>query len=184
MFSSRRRHTRFRNVTGVQTCALPICFVATLDLKGTARIWHRSSGGPIRTLKNVASVAFSPRGEQVLLGSGDATARILRASDGRTIGILRGHGRTVNDARFGPQGDLVVTASKGGSVRIWQAATNGTVATVTPLNAKKVLQAMLAADGRLVIVSADGVRLYSCDSCLRPAQLLEQAKRRLASRRR
>src|ERR1043166_6062264 len=24
-FSSRRRHTRFRNVTGVQTCALPIC---------------------------------------------------------------------------------------------------------------------------------------------------------------
>src|ERR1043166_9810689 len=23
-FSSRRRHTRFRNVTGVQTCALPI----------------------------------------------------------------------------------------------------------------------------------------------------------------
>src|ERR1043166_2872286 len=25
VFSSRRRHTRFRNVTGVQTCALPIC---------------------------------------------------------------------------------------------------------------------------------------------------------------
>jgi len=24
-FSSRRRHTRFRGVTGVQTCALPIC---------------------------------------------------------------------------------------------------------------------------------------------------------------
>src|SRR5210317_2275286 len=24
-FSSRRRHTRFLNVTGVQTCALPIC---------------------------------------------------------------------------------------------------------------------------------------------------------------
>src|ERR1043166_7738414 len=27
-FSSRRRHTRFRNVTGVQTCALPILFAA------------------------------------------------------------------------------------------------------------------------------------------------------------
>src|ERR1043166_9979640 len=30
-FSCRRRHTRFRNVTGVQTCALPIspgCFAA------------------------------------------------------------------------------------------------------------------------------------------------------------
>ena len=28
-FSSRRRHTRFRGVTGVQTCALPICEVFT-----------------------------------------------------------------------------------------------------------------------------------------------------------
>src|SRR5213592_2254149 len=26
-FSSRRRHTRYRSVTGVQTCALPICIV-------------------------------------------------------------------------------------------------------------------------------------------------------------
>src|ERR1043166_9786878 len=29
-FSSRRRHTRFRNVTGVQTCALPIYLLDTL----------------------------------------------------------------------------------------------------------------------------------------------------------
>jgi len=28
-FSSRRRHTRFRNVTGVQTCALPICVLVS-----------------------------------------------------------------------------------------------------------------------------------------------------------
>src|ERR1043166_10245852 len=31
-FSSRRRHTRFRNVTGVQTCALPICVIGMLSL--------------------------------------------------------------------------------------------------------------------------------------------------------
>src|ERR1043166_950056 len=30
-FSSRRRHTRFRNVTGVQTCALPICRSRSAD---------------------------------------------------------------------------------------------------------------------------------------------------------
>src|SRR3546814_15569682 len=29
-FSSRRRHTRCALVTGVQTCALPICFLANL----------------------------------------------------------------------------------------------------------------------------------------------------------
>ena len=30
-FSSRRRHTRYISVTGVQTCALPICRVGSCD---------------------------------------------------------------------------------------------------------------------------------------------------------
>src|SRR3546814_5563003 len=33
-FSSRRRHTRCALVTGVQTCALPICCIATPDMMG------------------------------------------------------------------------------------------------------------------------------------------------------
>jgi WD40 repeat protein len=159
-------------------------YVATLDLEGTARIWHDNGGRPIRTLKNVASVVFSTRVDQVLVGGGDATASVLPAGGGPKVALLRGHRHAVNDATFSPQGDLVVTASQGGSVRVWQAATNGTVATVTPLRANEVLEAMLAADGRLVIVSADGVRLYSCEPCLRPAQLLALARKRLASRRR
>lgn len=158
-------------------------YIATLDLDGTARIWHSNGGRPIRTLKNVATVVFSPRADQVLVGGGDATGRIFRASDGKQIGLLRGHSRTVDDATFSPQGDLIVTAADGGSVRVWQAATNGTVASVTPLRANPVRKAMLAAGGRLVIVTEDGVLLYSCDSCLRPAQLLAQARRRLATTR-
>src|SRR5210317_1884824 len=31
-FSSRRRHTRFLNVTGVQTCALPISITGIIDI--------------------------------------------------------------------------------------------------------------------------------------------------------
>src|SRR6056300_1283549 len=34
-FSSRRRHTRFLNVTGVQTCALPIHDALPIDRKST-----------------------------------------------------------------------------------------------------------------------------------------------------
>src|SRR3546814_5067747 len=33
-FSSRRRHTRCALVTGVQTCALPICLTGCTDLDG------------------------------------------------------------------------------------------------------------------------------------------------------
>src|SRR3546814_10175252 len=43
-FSSRRRHTRCALVTGVQTCALPICF-------------DPSSGGRIHLVESVVDVA-------------------------------------------------------------------------------------------------------------------------------
>src|SRR3546814_18608421 len=36
-FSSRRRHTRCALVTGVQTCALPICVVRTIGRRGAGR---------------------------------------------------------------------------------------------------------------------------------------------------
>src|SRR3546814_19077756 len=44
-FSSRRRHTRCALVTGVQTCALPICNVGTLRLAWSLSI----PGGPLET---------------------------------------------------------------------------------------------------------------------------------------
>src|SRR3546814_1053075 len=39
LFSSRRRHTRCALVTGVQTCALPICDVGNL-LNGDSKVIH------------------------------------------------------------------------------------------------------------------------------------------------
>src|SRR3546814_9543651 len=42
-FSSRRRHTRCALVTGVQTCALPIC---PLDAHGIAVIDYQNNGSP------------------------------------------------------------------------------------------------------------------------------------------
>jgi WD40 repeat protein len=156
--------------------------IATLDLNGTARIWHSDGGAPIRTLKNVATVAFSPKGDQLLVGGGEATVRILRPSDGAELGLLRGHMDVVNDARFSPDADLIVTAGNDATARVWHAATNGTVAVVTP-SWGAVVQAMLAADGRLITVSDDGVRLYACEPCLRPARLQALAKERLASAR-
>src|ERR1051326_9525633 len=44
-FSSRRRHTRYRNVTGVQTCALPICdccIIATDDAGWSSPVARRA----------------------------------------------------------------------------------------------------------------------------------------------
>src|SRR3546814_4364836 len=40
-FSSRRRHTRCALVTGVQTCALPICFRDSLTIGGRFGLWEQ-----------------------------------------------------------------------------------------------------------------------------------------------
>jgi hypothetical protein len=66
-------------------------------------------------------------------------------------------------------------------VRLWQAETNGPIAVFTPSTAA-VHRAMLTPDGRLVTVSDDGVRLYTCEPCLPPDQLRKIAKQRLAQR--
>jgi WD40 repeat protein/energy-coupling factor transporter ATP-binding protein EcfA2 len=162
-------------------------YVVTLDLDDTARIWRGDGGSPIKTLKNVASVAFSPSGNELLVAGGEATARILQASDGREIGLLRGHTDIVNDARFSPKGDLIVTSSDDGTVRVWQTATNGTVATLAASGFSygeptSLREAMLAADGRLVTLSDGGVRLYACEPCLGAKRLKALAKERLGTR--
>ena len=75
---------------------------------------------------------------------------------------------------------MLVTAGLDGTARVWTAATAGTVASVRP-SASPVVDALLVADGRLVTVSNDGVRLYACEPCLRPAQLRAAATGRLDS---
>src|SRR3546814_5425353 len=67
-FSSRRRHTRCALVTGVQTCALPICYVYfEIDNRGMANrgkkfedaIWHAM--GTVEVADQLKGVDFLKR---------------------------------------------------------------------------------------------------------------------------
>src|SRR3546814_4307946 len=50
-FSSRRRHTRCALVTGVQTCALPICWVAVIHSPDRDRLSrHKLAAGDVEGL--------------------------------------------------------------------------------------------------------------------------------------
>src|SRR3546814_6782088 len=66
-FSSRRRHTRCALVTGVQTCALPICQRRPSWATSTAvTSWVRSAAGSTggssaRSPANASSAASAPR---------------------------------------------------------------------------------------------------------------------------
>src|SRR3546814_2243621 len=57
-FSSRRRHTRCALVTGVQTCALPICGAA---IPGLGRVRREAVGGlPLPVLGLVTELLLPP----------------------------------------------------------------------------------------------------------------------------
>src|SRR3546814_4593151 len=62
-FSSRRRHTRCALVTGVQTCALPILFVAILRMDGFAR-----THGKMRAPSREGRIPNSLRSEERRVG--------------------------------------------------------------------------------------------------------------------
>src|SRR3546814_4743026 len=57
-FSSRRRHTRCALVTGVQTCALPICIGEIVDVRGTRRRGVKHAGAWQMVLEENAANAL------------------------------------------------------------------------------------------------------------------------------
>src|SRR3546814_2567704 len=56
-FASRRRHTRCALVTGVQTCALPICIVPLILGNAAAPLFDRA-GEPAAALLRIAAILF------------------------------------------------------------------------------------------------------------------------------
>ena len=75
-FSSRRRHTRYISVTGVQTCALPICAVEPFNLAVGLRpirsgLFHRGTGSFTGFVPVIGSVAATVVGDYTLRGDTD-----------------------------------------------------------------------------------------------------------------
>src|SRR3546814_4157874 len=108
LFSSRRRHTRCALVTGVQTCALPICeidavlnywhYSARLEAKGFRRIVGANdaamalgAAGPISAIGYVFDEDWAARNlaaARGFLAPSRAAKALLRRSDAEW-GVLR-----------------------------------------------------------------------------------------------
>src|SRR3546814_8166898 len=95
-FSSRRRHTRCALVTGVQTCALPICIQQKEAVRGTGyQVWDRSceerypgSRGRCERQCGGSPAAASGSGREVLFEAAACADR----DGGLRVGALLGPG--------------------------------------------------------------------------------------------
>ena len=82
------------------------------------------------------AVAWSPDGRTVATGHGDGMLQVVAApeADGHTRGPAgwrcRGHDDTVWSVAFAPAGDLVVSCSEDGALRLWDARDGAAVRTL------------------------------------------------------
>jgi len=160
----------------------------------TVRLWDAVSGEELAALRghedHVTSVAFSPDGRLVLSGSWDCTVRLWDAASGRELAVLRAgaglsadpadddaasgrelelavlrkHGRVLSVA-FSPNGCRVLSGSRDGTARLWDAASGRELAVLRG-HKHSVNSVAFSPDGRRVLSgSADGTaRLWDADS--------------------
>ena len=93
--------------------------------------------------------------------------------------MLSGHGGTVFDASFSPDGGWVVTGGPA-TAGLWLAAT-GERWYFLGATAARSARPRSSSPTRIVTLGGDGVRSYFCEVCGGLASLLALAERRLAA---
>ncbi len=95
---------------------------------GEAGVWVWKADGELRyhltaDHGDAIRLAYSPDGARLATAGEDGTVRLWRASDGRQLGVLRGHEGRVSGVAFSPDGKLLASAGRDGTVRLWDAET-------------------------------------------------------------
>ncbi|MFE9103817.1 NB-ARC domain-containing protein [Actinomadura geliboluensis] len=100
-------------------------WLASAGADMAVRLWDLRTGEPGHVLTGhpgpVAAVAVAPDGTWLATG-GDETVRLWDAGTGAVRAVLTGHRRVVTGVAIAPDGAWLASASRDGTVRIWDAA--------------------------------------------------------------
>ncbi|MCA8905363.1 MAG: caspase family protein [Hyphomonas sp.] len=100
----------------------------------------------------VRSAAFSPDQKRIITASGDNTAKVWDASNGRLQLTLTGHENILRTAVFSPDGTKVATASADQNVMIWDAS-SGALETRLSVFGGAPFSATFSSDGNRILVA-------------------------------
>jgi WD40 repeat protein len=131
----------------------------------TIRVWNIKTGTPIgepyklTRSAGITSIAVSPTGNRVVVGSYDNSAWIVDLVSREVVAQLQGHSDTVTSVAFAAIGERIITGSADGTVRIWEPRS---VAGRTKVEWRQALE-LSGNAGRVtrVAVTDDGTRVVS-----------------------
>lgn len=98
-------------------------------------------------------IDWSPTGERLAVGGGDATIRLFDPVGGDELHTLRGHGSRVFSVCFSPDGRLLASGDEAGGVRLWEADT-GLALLSMQVHDTAVFALRFAPDGMSLITSS------------------------------
>ncbi|WP_017304239.1 serine/threonine-protein kinase [Spirulina subsalsa] len=91
---------------------------SNLQPKVSRPLWHCTDTLTAHT-EGVQVVAFHPKGEVLVSGSGDRTINLWRKQDWWELETLLGHENTIQGLSFHPQGHYLASASPDKTVKLW-----------------------------------------------------------------
>jgi WD40 repeat protein len=112
-----------------------------------------TAAGPFTGHKDsVTSVTYSPDGQHIVSGSGDATIRVWNAITGEAAASpFTGHTHSVWSVAFSPDGRHIVSGSQDRTFRVWDAMTGETVAGPFAGHTDAVWSVAFSPDGQHIV---------------------------------
>ena len=98
------------------------------DSNGPVRLWDVATGRQVghgfgSGSPSTASVAFSPDGKILAIGTYGGSVQLWDVATGQQIGSLDTHSGQVNSVAFSPDGKTLATGDDSGAARLWDVAT-------------------------------------------------------------
>ena len=135
-------------------------YVATTTIDGWLRLWERSSGEMTLELKHPAGIRaldISPDGTKLATGCDDGLVRLLDLNQQQFLSAPMPHRDRLQQVRFGPGGDLLLSVTVGNEARVWNVG-SGEPASPPFRHRDHVLHADFDSSGRRVgTAGADGL---------------------------
>ncbi len=134
-----------------------------------ARLWDVKTGREKMSFSPhgaVASARFSAKGDLIVTGSWDNSAKIWNAQTGKVIRKLEGgHTSFVNTAVFSPDGQTVLTASDDGTAKLWNVET-GEITLSLAGHKDRVRSATYSPNGEFIVTTSSDAtaRLWKAGS--------------------